>query len=57
VSVQLTNTLGELDAAPRFRRVLLLEDEATLRRVIARNLTSRGLEVVKRQRSPRRSRR
>ena len=27
------------------RRVLLVEDEAALRRVIARNLTGRGLEV------------
>src|SRR6266852_6383270 len=27
------------------RRVLLVEDEATLRRVIARNLTGRGLDV------------
>jgi DNA-binding response OmpR family regulator len=30
---------------PQFRRVLLVEDEAPLRRVIARNLTSRGIEV------------
>ncbi len=29
----------------RARRVLLVEDEPTLRRVIARNLASRGLEV------------
>jgi DNA-binding response OmpR family regulator len=28
-----------------FRRVLLVEDEAVLRKVIARNLTSRGIEV------------
>lgn len=28
-----------------FRRVLLVEDEAMLRKVIARNLTSRGIEV------------
>src|SRR5579862_7853707 len=32
------------DVAP-VRRVLLVEDEPTLRRVIARNLVSRGLEV------------
>jgi CheY-like chemotaxis protein len=31
--------------AGRYRRVLLVEDEVTLRRVIARNLTSRGIEV------------
>jgi DNA-binding response OmpR family regulator len=35
----------EADNTPRYRRVLLIEDEAALRRVIARNLTSRGLEV------------
>jgi DNA-binding response OmpR family regulator len=29
----------------QFRRVLLVEDEAVLRKVIARNLTSRGIEV------------
>jgi DNA-binding response OmpR family regulator len=29
----------------QYRRVLLVEDEATLRRIIARNLTSRGLQV------------
>ena len=29
----------------RYRRVLLIEDEAPLRRVIARNLTSRGVLV------------
>jgi DNA-binding response OmpR family regulator len=28
-----------------FRRVLIVEDEATLRRVVARNLTGRGLQV------------
>jgi DNA-binding response OmpR family regulator len=32
-------------AGERARRVLLVEDEPTLRRVIARNLASRGLEV------------
>lgn len=32
-------------AAPRYRRVLLVEDEAPLRHVIARNLTSRGVQV------------
>src|ERR1700737_360140 len=29
----------------RYRRVLLVEDQATLRKVIARNLSARGLEV------------
>jgi DNA-binding response OmpR family regulator len=33
------------ERAPKFRRVLLVEDEAPLRKVIARNLTSRGIEV------------
>jgi DNA-binding response OmpR family regulator len=28
-----------------FRRVLIVEDEATLRRIVARNLTGRGLQV------------
>jgi len=32
-------------AGARARRVLLVEDEPTLRRVIARNLATRGLEV------------
>jgi DNA-binding response OmpR family regulator len=29
-----------------YRRVLLVEDEPALRRIIARNLTTRGLDVV-----------
>jgi DNA-binding response OmpR family regulator len=29
----------------RYRRVLLVEDQATLRKVIARNLSARGLDV------------
>ena len=33
------------DDGARVRRVLLVEDEPTLRRVIARNLVSRGLDV------------
>jgi DNA-binding response OmpR family regulator len=40
-----TNARIDTDTVPRFRRVLLVEDEAALRRVIARNLTNRGLEV------------
>jgi DNA-binding response OmpR family regulator len=39
------NARCEADTAPPYRRVLLVEDEPALRRVIARNLTSRGLEV------------
>jgi DNA-binding response OmpR family regulator len=33
------------NAGARFQRVLLVEDEAPLRQVIARNLASRGLQV------------
>jgi CheY-like chemotaxis protein len=33
------------DGAPRYRHVLLVEDEHPLRTVIARNLTSRGIHV------------
>ena len=37
-------------AVASYRRVLIVEDEATLRRVMARNLTGRGLgDVYKRQ--------
>jgi len=39
-----TNT--EIAGAPaRYRRVLLVEDEPPLRRVVSRNLTGRGLQV------------
>lgn len=31
--------------SPEYRRVLIVEDEATLRRVVALNLTGRGLQV------------
>ena len=34
------------DHAPHFQRVLLVEDEAALRKVVARNLTSRGVLVT-----------
>jgi DNA-binding response OmpR family regulator len=30
---------------PRYERVLVVEDEAPLRRIIARNLSSRGVQV------------
>jgi DNA-binding response OmpR family regulator len=42
---RLTDSAGDLRA--RFRRVLLVEDKATLRSVIARNLSNRGIGVRK----------
>src|ERR1051326_3720621 len=42
----LTNELPAGKHSPRFRRVLLVEDEAALRRIVARNLTSRGIQVT-----------
>ena len=45
MNIQLMNAQGETDTAPHHRRVLLVEDEAALRHVIARNLTGRGLDV------------
>ena len=33
------------ERTPRYRRVLVVEDEEPLRRVIARNLTGRGIQV------------
>jgi DNA-binding response OmpR family regulator len=39
------NPQASTDTSPRYRRVLLVEDEAALRRVIALNLTGRGIEV------------
>ncbi|SRR5712691_852586 len=44
-SVTQANARRDTDTVPRYRRVLLVEDESALRRVIARNLTSRGVEV------------
>ncbi len=41
----LMNEQSAAEDAPHFRRVLLVEDEALLRKVIARNLTSRGIQV------------
>lgn len=32
-------------AVPRYRHVLLVEDQASLRQVIVRNLTSRGVQI------------
>lgn len=32
-------------AVPRYSRVLLVEDQASLRQVIVRNLTSRGVQI------------
>jgi DNA-binding response OmpR family regulator len=45
MTVPATIELATEHAGPPARRVLLVEDEPTLRRVIARNLASRGLEV------------
>jgi DNA-binding response OmpR family regulator len=42
----LMNEQPAADHTPRFRRVLLVEDEEVLRKVIARNLTSRGIQVL-----------
>jgi len=41
----LMNEQPTADHRPRFHRVLLVEDEEVLRKVIARNLTSRGIRV------------
>jgi len=41
----LMNEQAPVQRAPEFRRVLLVEDEVPLRTVIARNLTSRGIQV------------
>ena len=40
-----SNESPAADQAPHFRRVLLVEDELALRKVIARNLTTRGIQV------------
>jgi DNA-binding response OmpR family regulator len=45
MSVQAPNQRTEGRAVARYQRVLVVEDEALLRRVIARNLTSRGVQV------------
>jgi len=45
MSADLVNDRAQIDSEPRYRRVLLVEDEAPLRRVIARNLTGRGVAV------------
>jgi DNA-binding response OmpR family regulator len=45
VSVDLSGQHVDGKVGPRYRRVLLVEDEAPLRNVIARNLTSRGIDV------------
>src|SRR5579864_3319006 len=41
----LMNEQAPVERVPQFRRVLLVEDEVPLRTVIARNLTSRGVQV------------
>jgi len=38
--------LGARAAAPRYRRVLLVEDDAVLRTFLRRNLERRGIEVT-----------
>jgi len=40
-----TNQQSELGRVAQFRRVLVVEDEAILRKVVVRNLTSRGIQV------------
>ena len=45
MSVDSPPTRAHTHVAPRYRRVLLVEDEAALRRVIERNLTGRGVAV------------
>ena len=45
MSVDLSGQRVDGKVVPRYRRVLLVEDEAPLRNVIARNLTSRGIDV------------
>ena len=45
MSVDVVNSHAQTDTEPRYRRVLLVEDEAPLRRVIARNLSGRGIVV------------
>jgi DNA-binding response OmpR family regulator len=39
------NEQSATDHEPHIRRVLLVEDEEALRKVVARNLSSRGIEV------------
>jgi DNA-binding response OmpR family regulator len=45
MSVQAANQRVDGTSLPRYQRVLVVEDEAPLRRVIARNLASRGVQV------------
>jgi DNA-binding response OmpR family regulator len=45
MSVDLMNDRAPTDRERRYRRVLLVKDEAPPRRVIARNLTGRGIAV------------
>jgi DNA-binding response OmpR family regulator len=45
MSVQARDQRVDGTTVPRYRRVVVVEDEAPLRHVIARNLTSRGVEV------------
>ena len=45
-SLLTTHVAPDRRAVAQYRRVLIVEDEATLRRVMARNLTGRGLSVI-----------
>ncbi len=45
MSVPVAEPPGNGRDSAQQRRVLVVEDEVTLRRIVARNLTSRGLEV------------
>ena len=45
MSVRVPDQQADGSIHPPYRRVLVVEDEAPLRRVIARNLTSRGVQV------------
>ena len=45
MSVRAPDQQADGSIHPPYRRVLVVEDEAPLRRVIARNLTSRGVQV------------
>ena len=45
MSLELVTARAPANHEPRYRHVLLVEDEDALRRVITRNLTGRGIAV------------
>src|SRR5205814_1433493 len=45
MSVRTPDQRVDVATPPRYERVLVVEDEAPLRRIIARNLASRGVQV------------